>query len=358
MNSPTEQHLGAAFRDLVAEQPFTPDVSAIEHRARQARRRRRIVRSGIGAGVVVVAAVAAVGVAGAVPSAPARPAQAGGTHPVGRTSAVHPAARASGAHSAHTGTSTSSTGSAHAQRPLVTLAAVLAAESAPTGNATLVERETAYPGKASINVWDLYADNGEYFFSQTKAGLPAQVKEDNNQGEGMFGREVAAATYAATGDLDTAALKLAWAANTTPVPAWLSAQVKNMSKGGLQIDNYVWEGCEDALIVGAGNPQVRAGVLRLVSALPDIAVTHGTVDGQPTLTLTAGAAELGYTVSGIDNANPKAATGPAYQEAITINADTGIPLQIVGGPVGGKATVTVSYVVTRVTLADIAAGKF
>ena len=48
MNSPTEQHLAAAFRDLVAEQPFTPDVPAIEHRARQARRRDRIARAGIG----------------------------------------------------------------------------------------------------------------------------------------------------------------------------------------------------------------------------------------------------------------------------------------------------------------------
>jgi hypothetical protein len=150
---------------------------------------------------------------------------------------------------------------------------------------------------------------------------------------------------------------MAWASNTTPVPAWLSAQVKNMSEGGLQIDNYVWEGCEDALIVGSGNPQVRAGVLRLVSALPGITVTHGTVDGQPTLTLTAGAAELGNTVSGIDNADPKAATGPAYQEAITINADTGIPLEIAGGP-AGKVDVTVTYVVTRVSLADIAGGKF
>ena len=37
MNSPTEPQLGAAFRDLVAEQPFTPDVSAIEHRARLGR---------------------------------------------------------------------------------------------------------------------------------------------------------------------------------------------------------------------------------------------------------------------------------------------------------------------------------
>ena len=336
MNSPTEQQLGAAFRDLVAEQPFTPDVPAIEHRARHARRRNRIARGGIGAGVVAVAAVAAVAVASAVPSAPARPAQAGGTHP---------AARAGGTHPARTGTSTSSTGSADAQRPLVTLAAVLAAEPAPTGNATLVERETAYPGKASINVWDLYADDGRYFFSQTKAGLPAQVKENDIQegDKGMFAREVAAAKYAVTGDLDAAALKLAWAANTTPVAAWLSAQVKNMSKGGLQIDNYVWEGCQDVLIVGGGNPQVRAGVLRLVSVLPDIAVTHGTVDGQPTLTLTAGGAEMG---------------GSSYQEALTINADTGIPLETVGGPPGLPASVTITYVVTRVNLADIAAGKF
>ena len=218
-----------------------------------------------------------------------------------------------------------------------------------------MERETGAPGRASINVWDLYTDDGRYFFSQTEAGLPAQVKENNNQGAGQFGREVAAATYAATGDLDTAALKMAWAPDTTPVPAWLSAQVKNMSAGGLQIDNYVWENCEDALVAGSGNPQVRAGVLRLVSALPGITVTHGTVDGQPTLTLTAGAAELGY--AGIDKANPKAETGPAYQEAIIINADTGIPLGFAGGP-AGKVAVTVTYVVTRVNLADIAAGKF
>jgi hypothetical protein len=344
MNSPTEQHLGAAFRDLVAEQPFTPDVSAIEHRARQARRRNRIARGGIGAGVVAVAAVAAVGVASAVPSAPARTAQAGGTHAATRASGAHPATRAA--------SPTASTGT---QQPLVQLAADLVSDPRPAGNATLVERETGTPGHASINVWDLYTDNGQYFFSQTKAGLPAQVKEDNNQGAGQFAREIGAATYAATGNLDTAALKMAWAADTTPVPAWLSAQVKNMSAGGLQIDNYVWENSEDALVAGAGNPQVRAGVLRLVSVLPGITVTHGTVDGQPTLTLTAGGAELGS--AGIDKANPKVETGPAYQEAITINADTGIPLEIVGGP-AGQIDVKVAYVVTRVNLADIAAGKF
>jgi hypothetical protein len=98
----------------------------------------------------------------------------------------------------------------------------------------------------------------------------------------------------------------------------------------------------------------RGGVLRLVSALPGITVTHGTVDGQPTLTLAAGAAEVGYV--GIDKTNPKAGTGPAYQEAITINAGTGIPLEIASGP-AGQVTGTVTYVVSRVSLAGIAAGK-
>ena len=336
MNSPTEQQLGAAFRDLVAEQPFTPDISAIEHRARRARRRDRIVRGGIGAGVVAVAAVTAVGVASAVPSGQAGTAQAVGAHPTTQASGTHPAS---------TGASASSSASASAgtQQPLVQLAALIAAEPRPKGNATLVERETTLAGQATVKVWDLYTDDGRYFFSQTKSGLPAQVQADNNQGDGIFAREVAAATYSVTGNLDTAALKMAWAADTTPPPAWIKAQVKNISAGGLQIDNYVWEGSEDALVVGSGNPQVRAGVLRLVSMLPGVSVTHSTVDGQPALTLTASSAEFG--------------SGMAYQEAITINANTGIPLKMDGGTPGTVDT-TVTWVVTRVNLADIAAGKF
>ena len=345
MNSPAEQHLSAAFRDLVAEQPFTPDVSAIEHRLRQARRRGRIARSGIGAGVVAAAAAAAVGVASAIPSAPVGATQAGGAHPPAQASRTHPATADAPA---------SPTRSTDAQQPLVKLAAVLVAQPRPAGDATLVERETGAPGRASIDVWDLYTDDGRYFFSQTEAGLPAQVRENNNQGDGQFGREVAAAAHAATGNLSTAALQMAWP-YATPVPAWLSAQVKNMSAGGLQIDNYVWENCEDALVAGSGNSQVRAGVLRLVSALPDISITDGTADGQPALTLSAGAAELGG--AGIGKASPKAPTGPAYQEAITIDADTGIPVGFAGGPVG-KVAVTVAYAVTRVSLAGIAAGKF
>ena len=223
MNSPTEQQLGAAFRDLVAEQPFTPDVSAIVHRARRARRRDRIVRGGIGAGVVAVAAVAAVGVASAVPSGQARTAQAVGAHPTAQASATHPAS---------TGASASSSASHRpSQQPLVQLAALHSRRAAAEGQRHAGGTRDDPAGQATIKVWDLYADDGRYFFSQTKAGLPAQVQEDNNQGDGLFAREVAAATYAVTGNLDTAALKMAWAANTTPPPAWIKAQVKNISAG-------------------------------------------------------------------------------------------------------------------------------
>ena len=345
MNSPTEQHLGAAFRDLVADQPFTPDLASIDRRVQKSRRRVRMARGGIGVGVVAVAAVAAVGVASALPSGTAK---------------TTGAAQASGAHPARTSASGAPARSAAAEPPLMKLTAYLAAAPKPQGDATLVERETSYPGKASINVWDLYGDNGQYFFSPSENGLPAQVQQDNNQGDGIFGREVAAADYAANGDLDTALLKMAWV-NTTPVPAWLKAQLSTISAGGEQLDNYVWEDSQDALIAGSGNPQVRAGVLRLVSALPGITVTKGTsADGQPTLTLTAGSAEfgLGGNLSAAAKAKAKAAAMPPYQEAITINADTGIPLGFAGGTPGGAPSVTVNYVVTRVSLAGIAAGKF
>ena len=248
MNSPTDEQWGAAFRDLAEEQPFTPDVPAIVHHAWQDRRRRRIARAGTGAGVVTLAAVVAIGVASATPSASHGPARAIGAHPV----------TASGAPRANASVSASPSGPADAQAPLLTLAAYLAAEPQPAGDATLVERETRPPGQASVNVWDLYTDDGRYFFSQTKAGLLAQVRENNNQGGGMFGREVAAARYAATGNLDTAALKMAWPYGT-PVPAWLSAQVQDMSVGELQIDNYVWENCQDALVAGCRQPPGAGG---------------------------------------------------------------------------------------------------
>ena len=97
----------------------------------------------------------------------------------------------------------------------------------------------------------------------------------------------------------------------------------------------------DALTAGSSNPKVRAGVLRLYSTLPEVTVTHTVVEGQQALTLTASAPAL-----------------PAgYTETLNINAATGVPLTFEGGE-RGKPDVTVTYTSTRVTVADVEAGRF
>lgn len=234
--------------------------------------------------------------------------------------------------------------------PLVRLAAYVSASPAPAGDATLVARTTTTNSGNSVTVYDLYADNGEYFFSPTESGLAGQVSADNNLAGGLFAREIAAAKLAATGDVQTAAQDMADAPDPdhtisptqTASPADLAAKqaATGIAQVGSLYDNWVWENSQDALIAGSGDPQVRAGVLQILATLPGVAVTNGTSGGQPTLVLSAGSPEL----------------GSGYTEQMTINADTGVPIQFVGGPPGG-VTATIDYTVSRVTLANLASGS-
>jgi hypothetical protein len=322
MSSPTEKRLSEAFHDLAAEQPFTPDPAAIEHRALRSRRRARFAQGGVIAGVVVVVAGLAFGVTGGIGSPTAGVPQAGG--PIAVTGASNAAPVAA---------------------PLVTLAADLAGQPQPTtGDATLVERVQAYPnqaGPSGAGGWDLYTDDGRYFYSQTKAGLPDQIRAGNDPSEGGFAREDAAALYAVHGDLNTARLRLAWAAMSPSTPMPPDFPTQRAKDGTLLLNNRIWENSQDALISGSTNPQIRAGVLRLLATLPQVAVTRSTVDGQPALVLTAGAGEVGRD----------------YQEALTINASTGMPMKFVGG-LPSDVGVNVTYTCTRVTLSDVESGKF
>ncbi|HEY4021108.1 MAG TPA: hypothetical protein VGM75_20650, partial [Pseudonocardiaceae bacterium] len=214
---------------------------------------------------------------------------------------------------------------------LVSLAADVATEPQPTvGDATLVQRGEA--NNPYYGGWDLYTDDGHYYYSLTKSGLPKAVKGKEDVGDGIFTREIAAALYAVNGDLATARLRMAEAPQ---LPG------KVVPPGPKSFDNFVWDFGMDALIAGSSNPQVRAGVLRLYATLPDVTVTHTTVEGQPALTLTAGAAEL----------------PDGYQETLNLNADTGVPLSYVGTEPKRPDT-DVSYKSTRVAVADVAAGKF
>lgn len=316
MKSPAERHLSDALHDIVDTQPFEPDPAAIERRGRRLQRRAATVRI---AGIGVAAAVVAVAVGATVIP-----------HALGGQPTALPAT---------TGTS------AAAQQPLVRLADYLRTAPKPTGDATLVMRDQNYPSTGlRVVAWDLFGDNGTCFFSLTRTGLPAQVAGNKDQGAGMFGREVAAAQYAATGDLNTARDKMADAptkpGDPNPTSKWHDKSL---------IDNWVWENSQDALKAGAGNPVVRAGVLRLLSTLPEVTVINTMTAGQPTLTLTDTQPPI--------NGGPKG-SWPGYVEILIINANTGVPIAFHGGDPAKAPGIVVNYGISRVTLADVAAGKF
>jgi hypothetical protein len=108
-----------------------------------------------------------------------------------------------------------------------------------------------------------------------------------------------------------------------------------------QINNTLWFECSDALNWAGGNSEIRAGVLRLLSTIPKVTVTNSTTDGQPTLTITAGPTVF----------------GAGSQEVLTVNATTGLPVSSVSTTPGVPAA-TETYQVSRVTLANIEAGRF
>lgn len=113
------------------------------------------------------------------------------------------------------------------------------------------------------------------------------------------------------------------------------------------VDAFVWENCEEALIA-AGDPVVRLGVLRLMSTLPELTVAKTTTGGQATLTLTV-------TVPVV---LPFHKIPPTLTTSMVFNAHTGIPVAShrpdqPGFPAGASTSQ-----ISRVTLADVAAGKF
>jgi hypothetical protein len=317
-------------------------------------RRRRFSRAGnrrgtfgtlgkVGIGTGIGAAAAAVAVVLVATSTP-RSAAPGSATPVGST-AQAPAVAS----------------------PLVSLAALIRSSGSLPGDASLVIRtqaETGVPVQVSYN---LYADNGAFYGGGDKSSLREAVNRHQNMADGIDAREVAAARYAASGNLTAARERMinatpnSWGLGLSPAqqqaiwnkaiaklgPKFKANGIKTLPKRptgkALQDDlnNNVWNNSVDALSAGAGNPQVRAGVLRLLSTIPDVTVANSRTGGQPTLTLTAGPALFGGT-----------------EEVLTINAKTGMPVKSVVPGHGDVASSVDTYRVIRVTLADIKAGKF
>lgn len=253
------------------------------------------------------------------------------------------------------------------QSKLMSLAAFIKANSGPLpGDASLIIRHQPAPAGAVEVTYNLYTDSGDLYVTDTEKALAAAVADHANLADGSAARELAAARYAAKGDLATAREQMDTALGNNDYydslaerkAIWakgLPALEKLLKEKGAKtlpvmptgkvlredIDNEIWLSSFDALTEGAGSPQVRAGVLRLLSTLPEVAVTSSMTNGQPSLTLTAGSALFGG--SGGD--------------VLTIDAKTGMPISDLSES-SGVPSVLSTYQVSRVTVAGIKAGKF
>jgi hypothetical protein len=253
--------------------------------------------------------------------------------------------------------------------PLMTLAArISASDDGPLpGNASLVIADKTLGGKLVEVVYALYTDNGDMYLGDDKQTLMSEVANHENQADSTNAREIAAARYAATGDLAVARVRMVdsfpndfflsyaarkkiWEKNLPALRALLrekgakgSALNPTMPTGAAlqnEINNDLWTASYTALSWAGADPKIREGVLRLISTIPGITVENSTTDGQPTLAITAGPALLG-----------------GGNQVVTVNARTGLPISSVESG-GGLSTAGETDRDSRVTLASIEAGKF
>jgi hypothetical protein len=235
------------------------------------------------------------------------------------------------------------------------------------GNATLEIRNqsptSAIPG---ANGYDLYLDNGTYFWGYNQSDLLRSIASGQDVGQGAFKRSIAAALLAAKGDVATGRAKMSVANYLGGKPsATANAQARQAEIEKLkavdkekhikytppkpltpeqkqeQTDNLIWMNSNYALTAAPENPNVRAGVLRIMATMPNVKVTHTTTAGQATLTLS--------------DSWPKLAGGGG--ESTVISARTGLPIASSDSEPGQPST-TFYYHPKRVSLAEVKAGKF
>lgn len=337
-----------AVKQTLSDVRMDRPVEAIERRGRTRRRNRTLIGAAAGGGLAAVAALVVI-----------LPMAAGsGTGPAGPGAQPPGAAAPPGSDSPPAGSdSPALTGNVK----LVSLAAGITAEgNALPGDASLVVekvevRRAALPSRTRFH---LYADSGEYYYTEAKGALPGVVARRENLGNGFHSRGVAAARYAVTGDLAEAREKMinsAYDDGRAPSAAEQErARQEAYRRKGVtnpppvtdedrenSANNHVWIFSVDTLAAAGGNPEVRAGVLRLLSTISDVTVTDSTTQGRPTLTIAAGPALFGGD----------------GEQVLVVDARNGVPISsTMKDPTGTSFVQT--FKISRVKVADVKAGRF
>ncbi|QKW38355.1 hypothetical protein HUT06_33695 [Actinomadura sp. NAK00032] len=307
---------------------------------------------------------AAMAAAEAPESAPVRRARWSRRRTVGLSAAALVAASAAAAlvvTSASTPGAPPATTTSGGANPILTelVSEITPLRAAEPGDATLAVRNQSPTSDAIAgNGIDLYTDDGTYYWANDKSALRRAIKR--NAGDESFKRRIAVALFAVKGDLGTARARMAvanLAPGTNPDPERaLREKLKSIAKerGEKYVppkprtpeekkqitDNHIWSNSIDALVAAPKNPQVRAGVLRIMATMPNVKVSKTTTAGRATITLTD---------SWPANGN--------FAETLVVDARTGQPVALTAVAPDTPSR-TIYYHTSRVTFADVKAGKF
>ncbi|MBE1493906.1 hypothetical protein H4696_001006 [Amycolatopsis lexingtonensis] len=254
------------------------------------------------------------------------------------------------------------------EAPLVKLASAVKAAGTQPGDASLIINTKFGPDNKPDHYYTLYTDKGQQFTGDSAKTLVDAVAKGHAEPATPYdGKVMAAARLAANGDVEKARIAMITASNNalgvglSPAEAekaWAAAQAETAEvfrKIGKPvpapkprptgkeledlIDNHLWSNAEHALFANAADAEVRAGVLKLYATIPGMVVGKTNVDGQAALTLTPPPAILGGST-----------------DVLIVNADNGLPIREEITSAESKRYV-VNYKSSRVTLADVAAGK-
>jgi hypothetical protein len=257
------------------------------------------------------------------------------------------------------------------ESPLVKLASAVQAAGTLPGDASLIVNTKLLPDGPQLS-YTVYTDQGQVFVGDSPQNLAATVAKGAAEPDSPFNAKVmAAARLAANGDVEKAKVDMITASGNalgvglSPAEAdkaWAQAMAaieEKFRQAGKElparptgeelenrINNHLFTNATQTLTTAASDAEVRAGVLKLLAAMKDVTIGKTDVDGQAALTLTAAPAIQGGNTTYV----------------LTVNADNGLPIRSEGIPVKDAAEPSkpwvVNYKTARVTLADVAAGKF
>lgn len=259
------------------------------------------------------------------------------------------------------------------ESPLVKLASEVKAAATVQGDSSLVIGTKMPADRPHYTFYSVYTDNGQIFTGDSVKTVAASASKNDDQATPYHAKVMAAAREAANGDVEKARIAMITAAhNVTGLglspaeadKAWADAQAKiaedfrkigkpappaRPRPEGKELENFrnnhLWSNATSALFLGAANADIRAGVLKLIATIKDTKVGETEIDGQRALTISTG---------------PEIQGGDA-SVVLTINADNGLPILEEISPAPNSPNPSkpakVTYKSSRVTLADVVAGK-